>query len=115
MSFRSVVITNPCNLELKNNNLIIKMGEEFTIPVEDISVLLIEDISIRITTRLLNKLSENNVMTVICDEKHLPSTIVMPLNTHYKSYKVMKNQLMQSLTFIKEYGRVLQNKKYTIK
>lgn len=101
MSFRSVVITNSCNLELKNNNLIIKMGEEFPIPIEDISVLLIEDISIRVTTRLLNKLSENNVMTVICDEKHLPSTIVMPLNTHYKSYKVMKNQLTQSAAFSK--------------
>lgn len=106
MSFRSIVITNPCNLELKNNNLILKNEEDFTIPVEDISVLLIENVATKITTRLLSKLAENNVMTVICDEKHLPVSMVMPLNVHYKSYKVMRNQLMQSAAFNK---RIWQN------
>lgn len=101
MSFRSVVITNPCNLSLKNNNMVINNEDQYVIPVEDISVLVVENTASKITSRLFCELSKNNVMTVICDQKHLPSSIVMPLNVHYKSYKVMKNQLMQSLAFNK--------------
>ncbi|NFE75298.1 type II CRISPR-associated endonuclease Cas1 [Clostridium botulinum] len=106
MSFRSIIITNPCTLEVKNNNLAINNEDEYLIPIEDISVLVIEGVGIRITNRLLSKLSLENVATIICDEKHLPSSIVMPLNAHYKTYKVLKNQLNQSAAFSK---RIWQN------
>ncbi|NMM63708.1 type II CRISPR-associated endonuclease Cas1 [Clostridium sp. P21] len=101
MSFRSVIISNSANLSLRNSNLVINNEDEFQIPIEDISVLVIEGISVRLTNRLLSKLSENNVATIICDETHLPSSIVLPLNTHYRSYKVLKQQLNQSQAFSK--------------
>ncbi|BDR69747.1 CRISPR-associated endonuclease Cas1 [Clostridium tetani] len=101
MSFRSIIISNPAILNLKNNNLIIGNEEEFQIPIEDISVLVIEGVSVRLTNKLLSKLAENNVATIICDEKHLPSSIVLPLNVHYKSYRVLKQQFNQSAAFSK--------------
>lgn len=101
MSFRSIIISNSANLNLKNNNLIINNENEFQIPIEDISVLVIEGVSVRLTNRLLSRLSENNVATIICDETHLPSSMVLPLNVHYRSYKVLKQQLNQSLAFSK--------------
>lgn len=101
MSFRSIIISNSANLSLKNNNLIISNDDEFQIPIEDISVLVIEGVSVRLTNRLLSKLAENNVATIICDETHLPSSIVLPLNVHHRSYKVLKQQLNQSLAFSK--------------
>ena len=101
MSFRSIIISNPASLNLKNNNLIISNDDEFQIPIEDISVLVIEGISVKLTNRLLSKLSENNVATIICDEKHLPSATVLPLNTHHRSFKVLKQQLNQSLAYRK--------------
>lgn len=101
MSFRSIIISNPAILNLKNNNLIITNEEEFQIPIEDISVLVIEGVSVRLTNKLLSKLAENNVVTIICDEKHLPSSIVLPLNIHYKSYRVLKQQFNQSAAFSK--------------
>ena len=101
MSFRSIIISNPASLSVKNNNLVINNEYNYEIPIEDIAVLLIEGIAVNLTNRLLNKLSENNVATIVCNEKHLPTTIVMPLNTHYRSYKVLKNQLNQSAAFSK--------------
>ena len=92
MSFRSVIISNSATLSVKNNNLIINNGEEFKIPIEDISVLVIESIAVKLTSRLLSNLSENSVATVICDEKHFPVSTVLPLNVHYKTYKVLKMQ-----------------------
>lgn len=101
MSFRSLIISNSANLSIKNNNLLINNGEEFLVPIEDISVLLIEGVAVNLTARLLSKLSENNVATIICDEKHLPVSINMPINTHYKTYKVLKQQFSQSAAFSK--------------
>lgn len=75
-------------------------------PIEDISVLVLEGVSINLTGRLLTKLSQNNVATIVCDEKHLPESMIIPINTHYKSFKVLKRQLEQSTAFSK---RIWQN------
>lgn len=111
MSFRSVIISNPSTLSLKNKNLIINNGEEFKIPVEDISVLVIEDPAVRLTSRLLSSLSENSVATVLCDEKHLPLSTVLPLNVHYKTYKVLKSQLDQTAAFSKRIWQSITKQK----
>ena len=86
MSFRSIIISNPATLSVKNNNLIINNGNEFQIPIEDISVLVIEGVAVKFTNRILSSLSQNSVATIICDEKHLPVSTVLPLNIHYKTY-----------------------------
>lgn len=111
MSFRSVVISNSASLSLKNNNLIISNDDEFQIPIEDISVLVLEGVSIKLTNRLLSKLSENNVATIICDQAHLPTAAVLPLNVHYRSYKVLKQQLNQSAAFSKRIWQCITKQK----
>lgn len=113
MSFRSIIISNSASLSLKNNNLLINNGNEFLIPIEDISVLVIEGVSVNLTNRLLSKLSEYGVATIICDNKHLPTTLVMPLNTHYKSFKVLKEQLNLTASFNKRiWQKVIKQKIY---
>lgn len=111
MSFRSVIISNPADLKLKNNNLIITNEDVFQIPVEDISVLVLESQAVNLTAKLLSKLSENSVATIICDEKHHPCSTVLPLNVHYKTFKVLKMQLSQSAAFSKRiWQRITQQK-----
>lgn len=111
MSFRSIIISNSANLSIKNSNILINNGNEFLIPIEDISVLVIEGVSVNLTNRLLSKLSELNVATIICDDKHLPSTIVMPLNNHYKSLKVLREQLSSTASFNKRiWQRIIKQK-----
>lgn len=113
MSFRSIIISNAANLTLRNNNLIINVEEEFQIPIEDISVLVIEGVSVKLTSRLLSNLAENNVATIVCDEKHLPSSILLPLNSHHRAYKVLKDQLSQSAAFSKRiWQSIIKQKLY---
>lgn len=101
MSFRSIIISNPAKLNVKNNNLTITNEDKFEIPIEDISILVIESNSVTVTNRLLGKLADNSVATIICDEKHLPNSMVLPLNSHHRSYKVLKQQLNQTAAFSK--------------
>ncbi|MGL5380150.1 type II CRISPR-associated endonuclease Cas1 [Clostridium sp.] len=113
MSFRSVVISNSANLGLSNNNLIIKQRDEYKIPIEDISTLVIEGIGVNLTNKLISKLGEYNVATIICNEKHLPASIILPLNIHHRTYKVFKMQLEQSEAFKKRiWQRIIKSKIY---
>lgn len=113
MSFRSVVISNSANLGLSNNNLVITNEDEYKIPIEDISTLIIEGVGVKLTNRLLSKLAENNVATIICNEKHLPSSIVLPLNVHHRAYKVVKEQINQSAAFNKRiWQKIIKQKLY---
>lgn len=101
MSFRSIIISNPANLAVKNNSMTITNDECYNVPIEDISTLVIDGVGIRLTNRLLLNLAENNVATILCDEKHLPNAIVLPINSHYKAYKIIKEQLDSSAAFNK--------------
>jgi CRISP-associated protein Cas1 len=113
LSFRSIIISNPANLALSNSSLVINNDEEFKIPIDDISILVIDGVPVRLTNALLSELGENNVATIICDKKHLPSAIVLPLNVHYKSFKVFKNQINQSLPFKKRiWQQIVKQKLY---
>ncbi len=111
MAFRSVIISNPASLGLKNNSLVIENENHYEIPIEDISILVIEGISVKLTNKLISKLTENSVATIICDDKHLPSSIILPLNVHHRSYKVLKQQLNQSLPFSKRIWQVIIKQK----
>lgn len=111
MSFRSIIISNPANLNVKNNNLVITNELEHQVPIEDISVLVIEAEAVKLTSRLLSRLSENNVATIICNEKHLPVATVLPLNTHHRAYKVLKQQFEQSAAFSKRIWQSIIKKK----
>lgn len=113
MSFRSIVISNSANLAVKNNSMTITTDESYNVPIEDISTLVIDSIGIRLTNKLLSNLAENNVATILCNEKHLPNAIVLPINSYYKSYKVLKEQLDSSAAFRKRiWQKIIMRKLY---
>ena len=43
MAFRNLIIENPAQISVKNSQLIIKTGKEHSVPIEDISAILIEN------------------------------------------------------------------------
>jgi len=81
--------------------LIIDTDKEYSVPIEDISCLIIEELRCTITAFTLSKLSETGTTVLICDKKHLPTGVLMPLNRHSRQKKVIRNQLEQSKPFIK--------------
>lgn len=96
MEFRGVFIANPARLSLKREQLVIAQDREVTIPMEDISSLLLESHSITITTAALEALSSHGVTVYICDDHHMPSTIVLPTNRHSRQRKLLGCQIALS-------------------
>lgn len=66
------------------------------IPVEDLSVLILDSWGITLTHELLSALAEANVMVILCDPKHLPRAQILPLYGSATHAKTMREQIVCS-------------------
>lgn len=92
MAWRVIVIENPAKLSLKDNKLVITQDEQVCLPLEDIDSLVIDQRDVIMTANILAALAEFGVSTIICDQKHLPSTVVLP---HGQASRGTKNARLQ--------------------
>lgn len=74
---RTIAITTPCHLSLRQEQMLVrsKLFEDETgktVPIEDMGLMLMEHPQITVTQGLLAKLMEHNVAVVNCNEQHHP-------------------------------------------
>ncbi len=93
MEFRGIFVANPAQLSLRRNQLVIRQEREVTVPMEDISSLLLESRAITVTTAALEALSQHGVTVYLCDDHHLPSSILLPINHHCRQRKLLGCQM----------------------
>lgn len=105
MAWRIVTIENPAKLSLKDNKLVIRQASEVALPLEDIDSLIIDNREIVLTTNILAALAQFGVNTLVCDEKHLPSTIVLPHGQASRGSKNARNQLAMGEALRKQLWR----------
>ncbi|WP_395066078.1 hypothetical protein [Flavobacterium sp.] len=65
--------------------------------IEDIGVIVLENQQITITNGLLEKLTNNNVALINCDQYHLPIGLLMPLDGHTQQTERFRHQIEASL------------------
>lgn len=98
---RTLFFGNPAYLSTKNEQIVIsypdKKQETKTVAIEDIGVIVLENQQITITNGLLEKLVNNNVALINCDQQHLPIGLLMPLNGHTEQSERFKNQINASI------------------
>ncbi len=98
---RTLFFGNPAYLSTKNEQIVIsypdKEQETKTVAIEDIGVIVLENQQITITNGLLEKLINNNVALINCDQYHLPIGLLMPLNGHTEQTERFKNQINASV------------------
>ena len=95
MSWRSLVISKPARLSVKNKQLNIEQdyGDTSTIPLGDIAVLVLETEQATITTALLSSLAQHQVAVITCDDTHHPNGMLLSFLPHSRALKVMTKQL----------------------
>lgn len=78
------VAKEACYLKLRNSQLIIEHENEElgSIPIEDMSALVIDHPQTVITQAVLSELVKANVMVISCDDKHQPIGLFLPLDSH---------------------------------
>ena len=77
-------------------------GEIILRSLEDIQMILIDNHSVRMSVPLIVRLAENNVSIVVCDEKHMPVSMMMDLESNTLQSKRFQYQLSASIPIKKQ-------------
>lgn len=94
MSWRIVYASDVSKMSLNLNSLKVTKGDlEVKIPLSDIFAVVIEDLTVTLTARLLVELSDYNILVILCNQKHLPECMLQPISGHFSQYGQMKEQL----------------------
>ena len=104
MPKQTIIIESKSQLSVKNGLLSIVRDDngEVLRSFEDVQTLLIEHHSVSLTIPLLNKLSENQILVIFCNEKHYPQSMLMDLEANSLQTKYFRKQVEMSLPLKKQ-------------
>ena len=96
---RTLFFGNPYYLKTKDEQLIIvskQIETEVSEPIEDLGFIVLDHPQITVSYSAIQKLVKHNVAVLYCDEKHLPSSMLLSLNSHYAQNERFRQQLEAS-------------------
>ena len=94
MSWRTVVISHRCKLDLNLGYMVIR-GETETkrIFLEEVSMLVIEDPAVSLTGCLLASLTERKIKVILCDTKRNPTAELVPFYGSHDCSRKLRAQI----------------------
>lgn len=93
MTWRIVHIKESEKIKLKLDNLeIFKRGKTFLIPLSDISMVILEG-KTTITTSVLSQFTKFNIALIVCDNKYLPTGILLNYGNYHHCAKRVQEQI----------------------
>lgn len=100
MAYRVILIENEVDINLKLDNLVITKDEsDIWIPLDDISVMVLDNLRINISTRMLSIIAEYNIALILCDNKHNPIGYYSSYDNHSRMSKMIGNQISKDRDF----------------
>ena len=106
---KTVCFSNPTYLSLRNGQLVVNVAahddepeRQATLPIEDLGVVVLDHQQITITSGAIAALIENNAAVVTCNEKHIPTGLVLPLEGHTVQQERFEAQITASIPLRKQ-------------
>ncbi len=108
---RTLYFGNPAYLSKHDNQLVLRLPDveknkdlpasfkkdaQATVPIEDIGFVILDNQQIIITHGLIAALLENNAAVITCDQKHMPTGLLLPLESHTVQNQRFRKQLEAS-------------------
>ena len=98
---RTLFFGQPAYLSTRNGQLVIKYPEKgkdkISLPIEDIGLILLENRQLTFTHGLIDALLQNKSALITCDEKHMPSGLILPMVGHTEQTRRIRDQLEMSV------------------
>ena len=101
--------SNRAYLSCSQRQLIIQTADqatgkpcEYSRPIEDIGVVVIESGQVTLSSYLISALLENKVALIVCDRKHMPSGLMLPLEGNTQQSERFNAQVSASLPLRKQ-------------
>ncbi|KHD45158.1 type II CRISPR-associated endonuclease Cas1 [Streptococcus hongkongensis] len=94
MGWRTVVVNTHSKLSYKNNHLIFKDASQTEmIHLSEIDILLLETTDIILSTMLVKRLIDENILVIFCDDKRLPTAMLTPFYGRHDSSLQLTRQI----------------------
>lgn len=94
MGWRTVVVNTHSKLSYKNNHLIFKDASRTElIHLSEVDILLLETTDIILSTMLIKRLVDENILVIFCDDKRLPTACLMPYYGRHDSSLQLSRQI----------------------
>ena len=79
----NIYVSSDSKLSIKNSNLLLQKSDDIiNIPIDIISSIVVDSYHSYFSQNLLSCLSRQGITLIICDETHMPTTLLLPLCTH---------------------------------
>ncbi len=92
MSWRTIVITNRCKMDLEMGYLVVRGDETKRVVLDEIASVIVENSAIAITGCLIAELTNRKIKIVFCDSKRNPTAELVSLYGCHDCSSKIKNQ-----------------------
>lgn len=94
MGWRTVIVNTHSKLSYKNNHLIFKDATRTEmIHLSEVDILLLETTDIVLSTMLIKRLVDENILVIFCDDKRIPTAHLMPYYARHDSSLQLSRQI----------------------
>lgn len=111
MEFRNIMISNPARVSIRNGQLCIRQEQEITIPIEDISTLMLDSGQVLLTAQAMAALAAQGVTVIFSDRSHLPCAQLLPMNQFSRQRKLLAQQVSLSRPLQKQLWKAIVQQK----
>ena len=115
LAWRVVVISKPASLRVDTSQLIVAQEKEVSLPLEDLSAVVLESPMVTLSSALLARMAQQDILLLVCDEKHLPCLIALPCAGHSRLAKMQRLQLETTLPFRKRCWQTVVHQRLRIR
>lgn len=101
MGWQVLHLSQQARLSLKQGQCAAELaaGDTISIPLDNLSVVILESLQITLSSALLQKLASNGIGVFVCNETHTPTGVLLPFMQHFSVAKMAFQQISWSLPF----------------
>lgn len=112
MAFRTILVDSHSKLEYSLSYLVFRTPDAVKkILLEEVHTIIISSTAVSLTTSLLNELVKRKIKIIFCDEKHNPSSKLMPIYGNGNSSKRIREQIGWSKDTSEEIWKIITKRK----
>lgn len=90
----NIYITRSSKIILSGQSIVIQTKDDIhTFPFSNIQAIMIENTKCSLSIPVINALAKAKINVWICDNKHLPSSMLMPVNQYYQTPMQIQAQI----------------------
>lgn len=94
---RTILITQKARIKVALQQLHIQFDDrDVSVPIEDLGFLVLEHPQIHISLPALVELNRQNTAVIICDERHMPASMFLNLDSHHLQQQIFQAQIKAS-------------------